>query len=170
MSVTAASASLWSYALDRYARPGAESECLTLQDEYGWDICELLWIAWLSERRQRPDPEATDALAAARRWQQEMTIALRERRRRLKREAQEQPRLEPLRQALKQAELHAEREMLMRLETLPVLAAEPEAGVELALRSCRALWNLSADAYPVLRKLLARWILDPPDAEPKPTC
>ncbi|MGQ7245636.1 TIGR02444 family protein [Salinicola sp. V024] len=170
MSTPDASPSLWSYALDRYALPGVETLCLTLQDEHGWDICELLWIAWLSEQRRRPDPGAADALAAARRWQQEMTVALRERRRRLKREAQEQPRLEPLRQALKQAELQAEREMLARLEALPTTDGETDSALEQALASCQTLRKTTAGAYPVLRELLAHWLIDASDAEPKPTC
>ncbi|WP_157957553.1 TIGR02444 family protein [Salinicola halophyticus] len=170
MSTPDAFPSLWSYALDRYARPGAETLCLTLQDAHGWDICELLWIAWLSEQRRRPDPDAADALADARAWQREMTVPLRKRRRALKSEARLQPRLEPLRQTLKQAELQAEREMLTRLEALPTLAGEPETGVELALRACRTLRDIDDDAYPVLRDLLACWLIDTSDAEPKSNC
>ncbi|OLO05740.1 MULTISPECIES: TIGR02444 family protein [Salinicola] len=170
MSATDAAASLWSYALSRYARPGVEAECLTLQDEHGWDVCELLWIAWLSERRQRPDPKADHALADARRWQREMTLPLRERRRTLKIEVQHRPRLESLRQALKQAELYAEREMLTQLAALPTIGAAPDAPLKQALDSCRVLREVTAEAYPPLRDLLARWIIDAPDAEPKPTC
>ena len=175
MSVTAASDSLWSdslwsYALDRYARSGVEAECLMLQDEHGWDICELLWVAWLGERHQRPDPAAANALAEARCWQREMTVPLRERRRALKSEAQRRPQLEPLRQTLKQAELQAEREMLTRLEALPTLVAEGNSPLEQALASCRTLRDMTADDYPPLRRLLARWTIDAPDAEPKPTC
>lgn len=162
--------SLWSYALDRYARPGVEAECLALQNEHGWDICELLWVAWLSERHQRPDPAAANALAEARRWQREMTVPLRERRRTLKAEAHRRPQLEPLRQLLKQAELQAEREMLARLEALPTLVAEVDSPLEQALASCRTLRDMTADDYPPLRRLLARWTIDAPDAEPKPTC
>lgn len=164
------SVSLWSYALDRYARPGSEADCLSLQDDHGWDVCELLWIAWLSEQGRRPDPTAANALRAARAWQREMTVPLRERRRRLKQEAREQPRLEPLRQALKQAELHAEREMLARLEALPTLDAKVNCAREQALIACQDLGPITADAYPTLRKLLARWIISVSDAEPKPTC
>ncbi|MAM56341.1 MAG: TIGR02444 family protein [Salinicola sp.] len=164
------SGSLWTYALDRYARPGVEAECLRLQDDHGWDICELLWVAWLSERHLRPDPEAGQALAAARRWQQEMTVPLRSRRRALKAEVSRHPRLEPLRQTLKQAELQAEREMLARLAALPALEAMTAAALEQALDSCRMLREVPSEDYPPLRRLLARWIIDAPDAEPKSTC
>ncbi|MGM8852196.1 TIGR02444 family protein [Salinicola halophyticus] len=170
MSTPDAFPSLWSYALDRYARPGAETLCLTLQDAHGWDICELLWIAWLSEQRRRPDPGAADSLADARAWQREMTVPLRERRRALKSEARLQPRLEPLRQTLKQAELQAEREMLARLEALPTIDGETDAALEQALASCQTLRKTTAAAYPALRDLLACWLIDTSDAEPKPTC
>ncbi|WP_157956703.1 TIGR02444 family protein [Salinicola halimionae] len=170
MSTLAAFPSLWSYALDRYARQGVERLCLILQDEHDWDICELLWIAWLSEQRRRPAPGADDALATARAWQQEMTVPLRERRRRLKAEVRLQPRLAPLRQTLKQAELQAEREMLARLEALPTIDVETVSPLEQALATCQTLREATAGAHPVLRELLMRWMLDTSDAEPKPTC
>jgi len=170
MSTLDAFPSLWSYALDRYARPGVETLCLTLQDEHGWDICELLWIAWLSEQRRGPDPDATDALAVARDWQREMTVPLRERRRALKSEVTRQPRLEPLRQTLKQAELQAEREMLARLAALPTIGGESNSALEQALDSCRSLREITPGTYRVLRELLACWLIEESDAEPKPTC
>ncbi|WP_157958322.1 TIGR02444 family protein [Salinicola lusitanus] len=170
MPVDDLSDSLWAYALDRYARPGVEAECLRLQDEHGWDICELLWVAWLSERRLRPDPAAGQALAAARHWQHAMTVPLRSRRRELKAEVSRHPRLEPLRQTLKQAELQAEREMLARLAALPALAATTDTALEQAMESCQTLREIPPEAYPPLRHLLARWIIDAPDAEPKATC
>lgn len=167
------SLSLWVYALDRYARPGAESDCLRLQDDHGWDICELLWIAWLSERRLVPDRLAGPALEAVRTWQREMTLPLRARRRELKASAQAEPRLEALRQALKRAELLSERETLTRLEALPARPtslAPATTPAEVALSACGSLQAVTAEAYPLLCRLFRRWTASGPDAEPRPTC
>jgi len=171
MSATATD-SLWSYALERYARPGAEALCLRLQDDHGWDVCELLWVAWLAGRGSQPDLSDAEALAAVRRWQREMTLPLRQRRRELKREAHESPHLEPLRQALKQAELLAERETLRRLERLPAHPApkDERSAREIALNGCRSLNPIEPEAYPLLHQLFTHWLMPCADAEPTPTC
>lgn len=168
--------SLWEYALARYAQPGIEPLCLALQDAHGWDICELLWIAWLTGRGREPD---APALAPVRSWQREMTWPLRERRRALKAQVAAEPRLQALRQALKQAELESEREALARLE---ILASRPRPAAkrvrprwQTALEACRCLTDgraieSTAPDYPLLRQLFARWEPDASGAEPNPTC
>ncbi|RKR07430.1 uncharacterized protein (TIGR02444 family) [Kushneria sinocarnis] len=109
---------LRSFALTLYDRPGVEAACLTLQDEGGLDVCELLWRCWLAHHGLAPGPAADPGLAEIRRWQGEMTVPLRERRRRLKPLTLEQPQLETLRTHLKRAELASELEALARLQAL----------------------------------------------------
>ncbi|WP_110669432.1 TIGR02444 family protein [Salinicola halophilus] len=166
-----ASPSLWSFALERYARPGAEALCLDLQDTHGLDVCELLWAAWLAERGLAVADDAPVRLEPIRHWQSDMTQALRERRRALKPLTAATPSLEALRQALKRAELEAERETLRRLETLSMPWPQPTStGVALALDNCRCLDELDPRAYPALRELMTRWLEKSSDAEPSRPC
>ncbi|WP_251976010.1 TIGR02444 family protein [Salinicola avicenniae] len=161
--------SLWHYALDRYARPGVEACCLTLQDRHGWDICELLWIAWLAEAGHQPTDKARRALEDVRRWQREMTWPLRERRRRLKAPAQRSPALVPLRETLKQAEWLAEQEALRQLASLPAEPAWPTKPTPATLVAASAwLGPVDATSAPLLEALFAAWMAA--DAEPEATC
>ncbi|MDN3525109.1 TIGR02444 family protein [Halomonas sabkhae] len=105
--------SLWDFALALYARDGVESACLTLQDEAGVEVTELLWRCWL----YRHDLQAGDIPAALREWQRTVITPLRQMRRDLKAEAEAQPSVSTLRQRIKQAELDAEQECLRRLES-----------------------------------------------------
>ncbi|WP_110685738.1 TIGR02444 family protein [Salinicola aestuarinus] len=163
--------SLWSFALERYARPGTETLCLELQDGHGLDVCELLWSAWLAERELAVATEAPTQLEPIRRWQAEMTQPLRERRRALKPLVAATPSLDDLRQTLKRAELEAERETLRRLEALSAgTPAVPTSPVALALANCQRLGTLDAAAYPALRQLMTRWLEKSPDAEPNGPC
>ncbi|MCK2185655.1 TIGR02444 family protein [Halomonas getboli] len=104
---------LWDFALALYARPGAEAACLHLQDDAGVEVIELLWRLWLFRHGLAAGP-MPDAVA---RWQAEVTAPLRRLRRSLKAEAAEREGVAALRQRLKAAELDAEREALVRLET-----------------------------------------------------
>jgi uncharacterized protein (TIGR02444 family) len=117
---------LWEFALALYARPGVEAACLTLQDEAGVDVCELLWRCWLLTHGAVPGEAAEAGLVAIHRWQAEVTVPLRQLRRRLKPEASARPGVAELRETLKRAELLAERETLGRLECL-ALEASPTA-------------------------------------------
>lgn len=97
---------LWEFALEFYARPGIEQACLQLQDEHGWDLCELLWRCWLYRHAIVADDFPTEA----REWQHQVTYPLRALRRRLKAPAQARKGVASLRSWIKQAELAAERE------------------------------------------------------------
>ncbi len=179
---------LWDFALARYARPGAQARCLSLQDDHGYEVCELLWLAWLAEQRREPAPEAAPGLAGVRHWQETMTRPLRRRRRELKAALETRPRLSELRQYLQQAELLAERETLARLAELPsrrAASSEPPAPYDplaAALALCSA-WatptratqpaaatRTTPTAYATLQPLLALWLAATPDAEPNPSC
>lgn len=108
---------LWQFALSLYSLPEVSSTALTLQDEAGIDVPELLWLCWLEHNRE--SPRSLDPLQDIREWQQQITVHLRELRRFLKPAANAQPRLLPLRQIIKDAELEAEKETLHRLALIP---------------------------------------------------
>ncbi len=108
---------LWDYALALYAKKGVAAACLHLQDEFGADVCELLWICWLACHDLAPDRDAPLVLAPVRDWQHETTQPLRDLRRRLKLQAVTSG-LESLRETVKRAELQSERETLLRLQRL----------------------------------------------------
>lgn len=109
---------LWDFALALYARPGVETACLRLQDDAGLDVCELLWLCWLSYHGLTLTEQADSLLEPVRAWQRDMTYPLRRQRRALKPLCDEAPELGKLRQTIKQAELQAEQEALRQLETL----------------------------------------------------
>lgn len=111
---------LWTFALDLYARPGVEAACLTLQDEAGVDVCELLWRCWLAAHGLLAE-DAPSSLDEIRRWQRDVTEPLRRLRRRLKPDAVRDPGVAELRRHLQAAELQAERLTLSRLERLTPL-------------------------------------------------
>lgn len=165
--------SLWVFALDRYARPGAEPHCLSLQDAHGFDVCELLWVAWLAERGLEPPSDIVGALEPIRRWQREMTLPLRQRRRALKSRVAAEPSLEALRQSLKQAELEAERETLRRLEGIPGCDSdEMKDPTTCAVDACRCLpsGNVTPAADALLNDLMTLWVANARDAEPDRGC
>ncbi|MGY2464198.1 TIGR02444 family protein [Vreelandella sulfidaeris] len=109
---------LWDFALTLYAKPGVEAACLTLQEEAGLDVCELLFHCWLYSCGLEAKPAA---LAHQREqccfWQRHVTAVLRRLRRDLKASAAERESVAALRETIKQAELMAERENLQRWQT-----------------------------------------------------
>ncbi|HSH48025.1 MAG TPA: TIGR02444 family protein [Halomonas sp.] len=109
---------LWEFALALYARPGVEAACLRLQDSAGLDVCELLWLCWLARHGLAPADDVGQHLEPVRAWQRDMTYPLRRQRRALKARVGSVPELARLRQAIKEAELLAEREALRQLQEL----------------------------------------------------
>lgn len=106
-----AASPLWDFALALYARPGVEQACLTLQNEHGWDVCELLWRCWLYQHGAQAGALPSDISA----WQREVTQPLRRLRRDLKPQAQADPQVASVRSRIKQAELAAEQRCLQML-------------------------------------------------------
>ncbi|MGM0701974.1 MAG: TIGR02444 family protein [Pseudomonadota bacterium] len=105
------------FALALYAREGVEAACLTLQDDAGLDICEVLWHAWLYHHGARLASE-TPELAELHRWQREVTRPLRTLRRRLKAQAHGDAGVAGVRRDIKRAELAAEYHALTQLQHL----------------------------------------------------
>lgn len=92
--------------------------CLHLQDEAGADVCEMLWDCWLEHHGLVVDDDVDDALLDVHAWQKQVTRPLRRQRRALKPQAARYPTIAELREAIKHAELLAERETLAQLQAL----------------------------------------------------
>lgn len=106
---------LWDFALALYAKPGVEAACLTLQEEAGLDVCELLFHCWLYSFGLEAIPATVARQREQRRlWQYHVTEVLRGLRRELKASAASSESVTALRETIKQAELMAERENLQR--------------------------------------------------------
>lgn len=117
----------WPWAVERYARPGAEEALLALQDRFGVSIPLALWAMWLDERGRDGDVEA--ALALSERWTPAIE-ALRTARRALKPQAPavKDADRKALRRRVKALELEAERLLMLALER-HVLATPPSEAV-----------------------------------------
>jgi uncharacterized protein (TIGR02444 family) len=77
---------LWDFAIEMYARPGVEAACLRLQDEAGLDVMLLLFCLWLAAAGygRIGAAELVEAMAATRRWREDVIQPLRRVRRALK--------------------------------------------------------------------------------------
>ncbi|KIQ00532.1 MULTISPECIES: TIGR02444 family protein [Pseudomonas] len=109
-------ADLWSFATTLYARPGVEAACLELQAA-GADVCLLLCGLWLDSQAVAHEPDRENQLRQlAAPWQEDVVKPLRALRQAWRTSAQQDPALAELRQRVKQLELDAEREQLLRLQ------------------------------------------------------
>jgi uncharacterized protein (TIGR02444 family) len=114
--------SLWDFAVDLYAAPGAADACLALQDRLGCDVSVVLFAAWMGWiRRDRvTGGEMAEIAAQVAAWRDEIVRPLRAIRRRLKSGPSPAPSAatDELRTHLKAAELESERIELLQLEAL----------------------------------------------------
>jgi len=112
------SSDLWSFAQLFYARPGVEAACLRLQTG-GTDVCLLLCAAWLGQRGVACTAERIQQLSElAQPWQSAVITPLRQLRQSWRAAAATDSELAQLRERVKAVELEAERELLLRLETV----------------------------------------------------
>ncbi len=138
--------SLWAWALEAYARPGAAEACLDLQDRHGQCAPLAIWAAWAAGAGRWPDAAGLSAaVAAARSWNAAAVEPLRGVRRRIK--APVPPvadaAREALREQVKTVELAAERLLLETLEALtPPAGARPSPAE--ALEAACAAWSGAA--------------------------
>lgn len=121
MTATDSGPRLWDYAVGLYSKPGVSQACLDIQEKGGVDVPLLLFGAWLGSRRvalPAADCERFDAAIAQ--WRAEVIHPLRRVRRRMKSgpPPAPSPETDRLREAVKAAELNAERVELDVLETL----------------------------------------------------
>jgi uncharacterized protein (TIGR02444 family) len=129
--------SLWGWVLEAYERPGVPQACLALQDEHGQNTSLLLWAAWAGTL---DEPGLTMAASTARDWEKTAVGPLRAVRRALK--APSPPvadaARESLREAVKAAELQAER---ILMETLESLGLRGEASPAAAMAAATRAWG-----------------------------
>ncbi|WP_439863737.1 TIGR02444 family protein [Pseudomonas antarctica] len=144
-------ADLWSFALSTYARSGCEAACLRLQN-HGADVCLLLCGAWLEQRGVAVTAERIEALEqVAKPWQSQVIEPLRQVRVQWRAMAQRDEQLAGLRERVKTLELEAERQLLVRLETL-AQPWPPEKGQHSWLEGLATeAANLDHDALQLLR-------------------
>ncbi len=109
--------SLWQFALAYYQRPAVAELCLELQDQWGADVCLLLWCLWLERQDVRLDSERLQEVHARfQPWRQQVVEPLRQLRRQLKHNyGTADGDIEALRQQVKQVELHSEKLLLQWL-------------------------------------------------------
>ena len=112
--------SLWDFSLKIYAQSGVAEQCLALQDDFGVDVNLLLWSLWLEQRGQQLSSELlARAETRVADWSQQAVQPLRALRRKLKAQfGQGDGAREAVRQAIKAAELEAERYQQLQLEQL----------------------------------------------------
>ena len=112
--------SLWDFSLALYSAPDVESICLRLQDDFQVNVNILLWCCWLEVRGIRLTPMRLEqACQRIDSWDQTVVAPLRHLRRDIKQHyLANDPQVEACRQAIKSAELAAEKVELDWLETL----------------------------------------------------
>jgi len=127
----------WTFALDRYPRPGVARCCLALQDRWGADVMLLLWCCWLGEGgRAVVGPDLRNALIETDPIQNHLLRPLRAARRALRFAEREVPSLRGSADRLQRAELAAER---LEAELLERLARRHAVAVLLTDASVREL-------------------------------
>ena len=147
---------LWEFAGRIHARPEVEAACLALQDDHGQCVSFLLWRLWtLVEGRPVDGVLLGDAVLAARAWEAAATAPLRAVRRRLKTApmpvtAEGQA---ALREAIKAAELHAERLLLEALQSMTPEPSGLSPGIERGLKTATLAWGGGAAPVALLRVL-----------------
>ncbi len=120
MSTRATLDSLWDFSLALYAQPGVADACLRLQDEHGLNVNLLLWCVWLECKGLFPDQaQLEQAQRQTHGWDQNYVVPLRQLRQRMKAEfGTRDLAIEQVRRQIKEAELAAERQLQMQLQSL----------------------------------------------------
>ena len=112
--------SLWRFALAFYARHGIAETCLLLQDEHKVNVCMLIGLHWLDMNECILSiEELVDLSEHTQKWTHEIVDPLRALRRTLKKPFENFPQdelQEQVRSLIKQAELLAEKKLLVEIE------------------------------------------------------
>ncbi len=122
---------LWDWALEAYAQPGAQPALLALQDEHGLSVPYLLWAGWAAGAIGGRSEACAAPAALCRAWEAGVTGPLRQARRALKQpfDGVDAAARLALRGRIQHEELSAER---LLLETLQRIAPAGEARGALA--------------------------------------
>lgn len=112
--------SLWDFSLALYQQPDVADSCLRLQDEHGVNVNLLLWCVWLEcQGLNLDDAHLHEAQRRIRGWDQHYVVPLRHLRQRMKAEfGIQDAAIETVRRHIKQAELAAEQQLQLRLQSL----------------------------------------------------
>lgn len=129
MILSMLSTHLWEFSLRLYRQPGVEPLCLMLQNQWRADINVLFWLRWLETESMAINATrirlAETHIAT---WKKDAVLPLRKLRTEMKQHYGVSDKgIEATREAIKAAELQAERVVQMRLEKL---ARTWMAGVE----------------------------------------
>ncbi|WP_051222057.1 TIGR02444 family protein [Neptunomonas japonica] len=108
---------LWAFALKVYSHSEVEQCCLALQNDFGMSVNRLLFAGWLAFQQKSIDLPALEQSQASV-WQKEMTHPLRVLRYQLRPLHKKEPELGALYQAMRKAELEAEKIELAHLHAL----------------------------------------------------
>lgn len=124
-----AGVSLWQFALQMWKSPQIEAGSLRLQDSFGISVCLLLAGLWLGKRQLNPDSGLAEKLRdQAEHWESECVRPLRQ----LRRLAAGQSQWADWKHSLQDAELEAERLLLVEMERLvddyPLSDTDTESG------------------------------------------
>src|SRR5436305_5642034 len=104
-------ATLWTFSLHFYALPGVAPACLRCQDEAGADVNLMLYLLWEARSGVRVAPAGIASIdAEVRDWREQVVQPLRSVRRYLKTVGEPFEEAAKLREAIKSAELDAERQ------------------------------------------------------------
>ncbi len=123
---------LWRYSLELYAREGMSRALLALQDRRGADVNLLLYCCWMAQsgrgRLSAGDLRRADAAIAG--WRDDVTLPLREVRRRIKGSPERWalPGASEVRRRVLETEIASERVTQGILESLEISPGRSEGG------------------------------------------
>ncbi len=139
----------WAWANDIYARPGVSESLISAQDNAGLNVNIVLWACWSATAFDDiPEPAMQSAMKAVADWHNNVTTPLRAARRGAK-PFEEQPGFQhaaSLRNAVKKAELDAERVEIEILEDCAARQLNPFSGSDVRRRANRNLAQYAAIA------------------------
>ncbi len=130
MNTTTSPQSLWDFALAFYAQPQVADTCVYLQDSYKVNVCLLIGLRWMDESgKYLSHNELADLQLHIQAWTQLVVEPLRSLRRLLKQPVAGYPQDETqaqIRTAIKQAELLAEKKLLLAIEAWSQQRVQPQ--------------------------------------------
>ena len=130
MTTTTSPQRLWDFALAFYAQPKIAEACVHLQDNYKANVCLLMGLRWLDEAgKYLSDAQLADLQVHIQTWTQQVVEPLRSLRRLLKQPVAAYPHDEiqaQIRASIKQAELLAEKKLLLDIEVWSQLLTQTQ--------------------------------------------
>ncbi|MDQ2076118.1 TIGR02444 family protein [Marinimicrobium sp. ABcell2] len=120
MTLSTLSSHLWDFSLRLYRYPGVEPLCLMLQNQWRADVNILFWLRWLETESMAINSTRIQlAEAHIATWNKDAVLPLRKLRMEMKQHyGVSDKAIEDTREAIKAAELQAERVVQIRLEKL----------------------------------------------------